>query len=250
MAIPRYCAYSASINVMHLASPGSIAYPLPENPMSTVRVRYHTYDIGGVDIHVRSLKDKQQFEDNDGVAEALGISSAQWPLFGVVWESSEILAHEMLTFDIEGKRILEVGCGMALASLVLNHRKANITATDIHPEAGNYLAENVGLNNGKPITFIRTSWVDTLDGLGKFDVIIGSDVLYEREHVELLAGFIKRHSKPNCEVIMVDPGRHHHAPFSKKMISLGFTHQQHKPVYGKYCEEKFKGEILNYRKSV
>ena len=90
-------------------------------------------------------------------------------------------------------------------------------ADPTHPEAGNYLAENVGLNNGKPITFIRTSWVDTLDGLGKFDVIIGSDVLYEREHVELLVGFIKRHSNPNCEVIIVDPGRHHHAPFSKKM---------------------------------
>ncbi len=218
--------------------------------MSTVRVRYQTYDIGGIDIHVRSLKDRQQFSDDEGEAEELGISSAQWPLFGVVWESSEILAHEMLDFDIEGKRILEVGCGLALTSLLLNHRKANITATDIHPEVGHYLAENVSLNKGNSIPFIRTGWIDMLDELGKFDVIIGSDVLYEREHVDLLAGFIQRHSKPTCEIIIVDPGRHHHAPFSKKMKSLGYTHQQRKPVYGKYSEAGFKGEILNYRKSV
>ena len=216
--------------------------------MSAVRIRYHTYDIGGIDIHVRSLKDRQQFSDNGGRAEALGISSAQWPLFGVVWESSEILAHEMREYDIEGKRILEVGCGLALASLLLNHRNADITATDMHPEAGNYLAENVGLNDGQPIPFIRTGWTDILDALGKFDVIIASDVLYEREHVELLCGFIKRHSKPACEIIMVDPGRGHHAPFSKKMIALGFTHQQRKPVHGKYAHEKFKGQVLTYQR--
>lgn len=214
--------------------------------MTSIRVRYQTIEFDNVDIHVRSLRDKQQFSDLLGEAEALGISSAQWSLFGVIWVSSEVLAHEMVDFDIEGKRILEVGCGMALSSLLLNSRHADITATDYHPEAGSFLAENVKLNNGDKIPFLRTSWADLHNGLGKFDVVIGADLLYEREHIELLSEFINRHAKPQCEVIIVDPGRGNHAPFSKKMVTLGYSHSQRKPENIEHLTTLFKGQILSY----
>jgi ETFB lysine methyltransferase len=214
--------------------------------MSSIRVRYQTIEIGNVDIHVRSLRDKQEYSDPLGEAEALGISSAQWPLFGVIWTSSEVLAHEMASYAIEGKRILEVGCGMALSSLVLNSRNANITATDVHPEAGSFLAENVKLNNGNKIPFLRTDWKNTSDGLGKFDVVIGSDILYERQHIEQLSEFINRHTNPKCEVLLVDPGRSNHAPFSKKMISLGYSHSQRKTEFSDQLSATFNGQILQY----
>ena len=82
--------------------------------MSNLRYRYQTIEIGNTDIHLRTLKDKQQFEDINGVAEALGISSATWPFFGVIWPSSEVLAQYMHEYALDGKRILEVGCGMAM----------------------------------------------------------------------------------------------------------------------------------------
>jgi len=214
--------------------------------MQQVRIRYQTIEIGQIDIHIRSLWDKQQFSDSFGEAEALGISSAQWSLFGVVWASSEVLAHEMSDFDIKGKRILEVGCGIGLTSLLLNNRLADITATDIHPEAAGFLAENVKLNNGREIPFLRTGWNDKRDGLGQFDVVIGSDVLYEHDHIELLSGFINRHANPECEVIVVDPGRSNHAPFSKKMIALGYSHSQRKPVERLLFAGPFKGQVLRY----
>jgi len=212
----------------------------------SVRIRYQTIAFDNVDIHVRSLLDKQQFADPRGEAETLGISSAQWPLFGVIWPSSEILAHEMENFDIEGKRILEVGCGMALSSLLLNSRRADITATDYHPEAAGFLAENVILNKGKAIPYIRTGWADLQNDLGTFDVVIGADLLYEDEHSSLLSEFINRHTNPKCEVILVDPGRGNRASFSKKMIALGYAHSQHKPEDVEYLAKPFKGQILNY----
>ena len=93
--------------------------------MPLIRIRYQTIEIDNFDIHLRSLWDKQEFSDPLGEAEALGISSAQWSLFGVLWKSSEVLAHEMANFPIQGKRILEVGCGLALSSLLLNARRHN-----------------------------------------------------------------------------------------------------------------------------
>lgn len=203
-------------------------------------------EFGDVDIHVRTLRDKLQYLDVDGVAEKLGISSATWPIFGVIWTSSEVLAHLVFDYNIAGKRILEVGCGIALASLVLNHRLADITATDYHPEAEHFLMENVALNKGENIPFVRTGWGDEKTGLGLFDLVIGSDLLYESDHVDLLSGFIDQHANLHCEVLLVDPGRGHHARFSKKMKGLGYTHSQNKPGHVSYLTQPFQGQILHY----
>ena len=216
--------------------------------MSSLRVRYQTIEFGEVDIHVRTLRDKQEFFDINGVAEKLGISSANWSLFGIVWASSKVLANLMFDYQIGTKRILEVGCGIGLASLVLNHRQADITATDYHPEAGNFLAANVELNNGREIPFVRTGWEDEVSDLGQFDLVIGSDILYERYYVNPLADFINQHAKLHCDVILVDPGRKNHASFSKKMVSLGYSHSQSKPEHTDYLTKPFKGQILHYHR--
>ncbi len=139
-----------------------------------------------------------------------------WPLFGVIWTSEEVLAHLMFDYEIEGQRILEVACGIGLASLVLNHRLADITATDYHPEVETFLQENVNLNNGPKIPFFRSGWGDEMTGLGGFDLIIGSDLLYDRGHSEVLPEFVDQQSKAHCTVIIVDPGRGQSARFSKK----------------------------------
>jgi len=201
-------------------------------------------EIGSVDIHVRTLRDICQFLDIDDVAKKLGVSSAAWPIFGVIWPSSKVLAHTMLDYNIEGKRILEVGCGIGLASLILNHRLADITATDYHPEVKSFLDINVALNNGDKIPFVRTGWGDNANELGSYDLIIGSDLLYESNHAQLLSKFIDLHARKRCDVVIVDPGRGHHAKFSKKMVLLGYSHSQ-KTVDATYLEKPFTGKILS-----
>ena len=215
-----------------------------------LRVRYQTVEIGHTDIHLCTLRDNQQFDDPHGTAAALGISSATWPLFGVVWPSSLVLANHMLDYPIEGKRILEIGCGIGLASLLLNGRDADITATDYHPEVENFLERNSRLNNGKPIAFERVDWADDNSQLGLFDLIIGSDVLYEDEHVKLLADFIHKHAKPHCDVILVDPGRGRKTKVSVKLAQFGFSSNHLKPAHTDYLEKPFKGHILEFSRTI
>ncbi|MBB3167689.1 class I SAM-dependent methyltransferase [Simiduia aestuariiviva] len=217
--------------------------------MAKPKFRYQTLAVGESLVHMRTLFDNQQFSDDEGVAEDLGISSATWPIFGTLWPSGQVLANLMQTHQVEGKRILEVGCGMALSSHVLNARLADITATDYHPEAEAFLQENTRINAGNPIPFIRTGWADPMGDLGLFDLIIGSDLLYESEHVAMLAAFINQHANTRCDVILIDPGRGHHAKFSKRMVQLGFTHSQYSPDATPYLTQPFKGKVLQYTRS-
>ncbi len=220
--------------------------------MAALRFRYQTIEFGDTDIHVRTLRDNQQYSDPDGIASKLGVSSANWPLFGIIWASGEILAQLMYSYDIEGKRILEVGCGIALASLVLNSRLADITATDYHPEVERFLNENTKLNQANEIPFVRADWNDKQSELGKFDVIIGSDLLYEKEHAELLSSFIDGHANQHCSIIIIDPGRPYRGRFSKNMVNLGYSHHQSKPENLDHISTPFVGsnrfQIMRYQK--
>lgn len=216
--------------------------------MTNLRLCYQSIEFGKIDIHLCTLRNKQEFHDPEGIAEKLGICSASWPIFGVVWPSSLVLAHFILDYETGSKRILEIGCGMALSSLLLNKQCADITATDYHPEAQKFLNRNELLNGGNAIAFEQADWASKDDKLGLFDLIIGSDLLYEDNHIGLLSSFIDAHSKPTCEVIIVDPGRGRKNKLSSKMIEFGFTSSQQKPSHTTYLDQEFKGHILKYER--
>ena len=216
--------------------------------MPPPRYRYQTIEFGDTDIHVKTLRDKQQFSDDENTAARLGISSANWSLFGVIWPSGDALANVMFAHDVRGKRILEVGCGIGLASLVLNHRGADITATDRHPEVRSLLAINSTLNEDKEIPFIRTAWSDPRTELGEFDLVIGSDLLYETEHVEELASFIDNHAKPHCDVIIVDPGRRQRGRFKKQMAQRGYVYLDRQSTEEARLVPSYTGQVLHYRR--
>jgi predicted nicotinamide N-methyase len=212
------------------------------------QVKFETLNLGGQDYRIRSLLDRQQYFDPDGDAERAGISSASWPLFGLVWPSSRILAGAMQSFAVAGKRILEIGCGLALASLVMRRRGADVTASDCHPLAAAFLVENLRLNQLAPIHFQTGNWADSDPSLGTFDLIVGSDVLYERDQPDILSRFIDRHSSPEVEVIIVDPDRGNRARFNRDMADLGYAHNEQRAAKHQAGGEHGKGRILNYRR--
>ena len=214
--------------------------------MTKPRLCYQTIEFGIIDIHLCTLRNKQEFHDPDGIAEALGICSAAWPVFGLLWPSGLVLAHYLLDYDFGSRRILEIGCGTALSSLLLNKQHADITATDYHPDAEFFLNRNTALNGDKLIPFVRTDWADDDDQLGRFDLIIGSDLLYENDHIELLSGFIQQHSKPESEVIIVDPGRGRKNKLARKLLEYGYVSSFFKPAHTDYVDGEFNGYILKF----
>jgi predicted nicotinamide N-methyase len=212
-------------------------------------VKFETIVGTGADLQLRSLLDRQQYHDPLAEAEALGISPAQWPLFGLLWPSARVLAQAMHSFELRGKRILEVGCGLALASLVVHRRSGDITASDCHPLAAPFLQENLRLNHLPAMKYATGDWSRANPRLGLFDLIIGSDVLYDRAQPEALSQFIDRHSAPAVEVLIADPDRGNHAGFTHRMAVLGYSHTEARVGSLPADGGPYKGRLHTYRRS-
>jgi 2-polyprenyl-3-methyl-5-hydroxy-6-metoxy-1,4-benzoquinol methylase len=198
---------------------------------------------GGGDLEIRSLLDRLQYADPDGAAARAGISPASWPLFGQVWPSAQILAGLMQAWQLGGQRFLEIGCGLALASLVVHRRGGDITASDYHPLAETFLRDNLRRNGLPPMKYSTGDWTRLNPALGLFDVLIGSDLLYERDHPGQLAEFIELHAEPCADVLIIDPNRGHRPAFTRCMQRAGFDLTDTKTISSGY-----RGHVLRYRR--
>lgn len=216
--------------------------------MPGYRTRELQLQVGGHAYRIHALLDLQQYADPDHVAEALGISSAQWSLFGHVWPAGKVLAEAMSTHRITGRRILELGCGLGLSSLVLSRRGADITASDYHPLAGDFLARNSMVNHLPAIRFHALDWSRPDPALGRFDLIIGSDILYERGHAELLAGVIERHAERDCEIVITDPGRGHANRLSRALQAAGYGVTETRLRFNETDVEPYRGRLIRWRR--
>jgi predicted nicotinamide N-methyase len=223
-------------------------------------VKHEQVDItGSAHLLIRSLLDRQQYADPLGEAEALGISSATWPLFGLVWPSSQQLATWMAQRPVNrGERILEVGCGLALASLVSHRMGADVTASDCHPLAASFLGKNVDLNALSPLPYRHGNWgADPAVAVhsrhtvlsGRFGLIMGSDVLYERDDAGHLPDFIERHALPAAEVLIVDPNRGNRSGFNRQMALLGFSLEEIPLLAALADGSPYKGRMLRFRRA-
>jgi predicted nicotinamide N-methyase len=214
---------------------------------------------GVADVCIRSLLDRNQFFDPVDEALGLGISSATWPLFGLLWPSAAHLAARIALRPVSaGEHILEIGCGLALASIVAHRRGASITASDCHPLAAGFLQRNLRLNHLLPMPYVHGQWGGEPEAsefsvhavIAKhYELIIGSDVLYERDSNGDLASFIALHAAPAVEVWIVDPDRSNRAAFNKRMAAQGFVLREERlDTLATDGLAAYKGRLLTYRR--
>jgi len=131
---------------------------------------------------------------------------------------------------------------------VSHRRGADITASDCHPMAAGFLRENLRLNGLLPMAYQHSHWASDVGPLRRFDLIIGSDVLYERDDGGVLAGFIERNAMACAEVLIVDPDRGNRSAFSKRMRGLGLELRESRRDDRLAEGGAYKGRLLSYRR--
>jgi predicted nicotinamide N-methyase len=127
------------------------------------------------------------------------------PYWAELWPSGLALSAAVAERDFRGLRTVELGCGLAIPSVVAAIVGAEALATDWSEDALAFAARNARLNRAAVETML-CSWTAprALVARGPFDVVLASDVLYERRNVQPLLDLVPLLAP---EVLLVDPGR-------------------------------------------
>jgi predicted nicotinamide N-methyase len=127
------------------------------------------------------------------------------PYWSVLWRSGVALGRELARFRLAGLRVVELGCGLAVPSLVAAQAGAVVLATDASAEALELVDRNAR-ENGVSIGTACVDWGAPEEVLarGPFDLVLAADVLYERVSVAQLLSLLPG---LGTEVWLADPGR-------------------------------------------
>jgi len=127
------------------------------------------------------------------------------PYWSVLWRSGKALARELDGEELHGRRVVELGCGLAVPSIAAARGGAIALATDADPEALELVAHNAEAND-VTVETAMVEWAkpDELLERAPFDLVLGTDILYERHSVALLLKLLPRLAPVAW---MADPGR-------------------------------------------
>jgi predicted nicotinamide N-methyase len=143
------------------------------------------------------------------------------PYWAELWDSATgvALALERGVFhrDLDGDDVLDLGCGMGLSGTVAAALGAHVLFADLETPALLFAQLNSLPFSGRKrwrkgfrcSQRVRTSHLDwRKDQLGeRFDLIVGADILYERNQWEHLERFWRGHLIPRGDVLLAEPNR-------------------------------------------
>jgi predicted nicotinamide N-methyase len=122
-------------------------------------------------------------------------------------------------------RVLDLGCGMGLAGAVAAMLGAEVLMADIERPCLLFAQLN-GLRYNPTVRARRVDW--QRDDLGeRFDLIIGSDVLYDKTQWVFLDPFFRKHLADGGRVILGEPGRQTGDLFLPWIEQRGWTLVRH-----------------------
>jgi predicted nicotinamide N-methyase len=135
------------------------------------------------------------------------------PYWADIWPSALALAERLAREVGRGRRLLELGCGVGYIAGIAVRRGFRVTATDYYSEACEFTEVNAR-RNGLSIPETRiVDWRDYPTDLQGFDVVVASDVLYEKTYCEIVTRCIRQSLAANGVAWLTDPQRTRAAAF-------------------------------------
>jgi ETFB lysine methyltransferase len=129
------------------------------------------------------------------------------PYWADVWPSALGLAERIAKEPGRGQRLLELGCAVGFVSCLASKVGFQVTATDYYPEACDFTRLNAH-RNGLSLSGTRVvDWREYPGDMRGFDVVIASDVLYEKPYCDLVASCFAQSLARDGLGILSDPQR-------------------------------------------
>ena len=181
---------------------------------------------------------------DDLISEDDYVRDERLPYWADLWPSAQILANDVAIMRFRGQRVLELGCGLGVVAIGAVLAGADVTATDYYEDALLFAQLNVAETTGKAIATRMVDWVSMPEDLGKFDVVLASDVLYEHRYASMVAEAIATTLVRGGEAIVADPGRIALEEFLEECSDRGLASE---PDVRPYVDGEIKQTITLHR---
>ena len=170
----------------------------------------HTATFGDVTLAMETPPDLDALLDRAAAHDPQSVDAI--PYYAILWPAAHGLAKYLWEHraGLSGLRVIELGCGLGLPSILAARLGARVLATDFHPDTGEWLSHNAK-SNGVHIGYRPLDWNVFLtpegDSFQPADLVIGSDLLYERRHIPALIRAVGALCAPGGHAVIADPGR-------------------------------------------
>ena len=188
-------------------------------PPALLDIASQEVDVAGETFSLIRPRDWDELRHQEG---AEGRSAPYW---ASAWPSGLALAGALADRELAGKRVLELGCGLAVPSILAARRGAKVLATDGSPDAVAFAAHNLALNDAEG-EVAQVDWREAkeLEQGAPWDLVLAADVLYLRHNVEALLRLLPRLIGDMGEALITDPSRSGGRDFvasAKRIFRLG-----------------------------
>ncbi len=140
-----------------------------------------------------------------------------FPLWAKVWEAAIVLLDHMARLKPSPeRRVLEIGAGLGTVGITAASLGHRVTITEYNPDALEFIRANCLANGCKDVEVLYLDWNNPiLDG--KFDLIIGSEVVYREQDIDNLKKLFDQALAPNGQVVLAEQLRSTGMSFWQKM---------------------------------
>ena len=160
-----------------------------------------------VDVANKSLSILKPRNSDDLITEADYVRDERLPYWADVWPSSLILAKRLADETGDGRSLLELGCGLGIASITAMRSGFKVMASDYYEDALHFTRANAWRNLRREPAARMIDWRALPTDLGTYDMIVAADVLYEMTYAQLVADALAAALAPGGTAIIADPGR-------------------------------------------
>jgi predicted nicotinamide N-methyase len=150
---------------------------------------------------------------------APGLSSGPNPYWTLVWEPALLLAGLLprLSRQFDGTHAVELGCGLGLPGVVAAILGARVTFVDRAPAALAFIQASLVLNeiDDHRARFYAGGW-GRLPAGPPFDLVLGSEIVYEPRSLPGLVRFFERRLSPTGLAYLIAEDR----PSTRRFVKL------------------------------